>query len=213
MDRRYCVALPGVMLARPYGENFVCDSSNKHAFFVSPCIDIAIDFMTMCFAVSEFSPSWWGSVSFQCISPFLRFVPFLSFRLWLPFPDAIRVTYSVWGRMRWCHCHFSFVSWWMWCLLAIWCVGGIMWLALSAGIHQGYLPSLVLVRVRIQHHPVWQKLLMSLLAALAIFWYSTSCQCQCFKTASNVFKSQNHAADWGPENLQLNWRSMPFPYF
>lgn len=85
-----------------------------------------------------------GLVIRECIIPVYlstsQIFPFSSLRLWLPFLDIISV-YSVWGRVCGCHCQLGSSSWWIGCLLAIWCVGGMMWLALSAGILQRYSPS------------------------------------------------------------------------
>lgn len=70
--------------------------------------------------------------------PTSRICPFPRPALWLPLLDVIRALHPVLGGMVCCcHCQLGSASWWIWCLLAIRCVDGMMWLAPSAGILLG----------------------------------------------------------------------------
>lgn len=119
--------------------------------------------------------------------PTSQICPLSSVSLWLPFPDAISAFYSIWGWQR----QLGFVSWWIWCLLAIWCVCGMMWLALSARILLGYSPSPSLCQnentLPVFHHLMWQQpLAVHVFVGSSLHIWCGSCQCQCFQTGSKV---------------------------
>lgn len=82
-----------------------------------------------------------------------------------------------------CHCHLGFVSCWMWCLLAIWRVDGMMVLALSAIILQGIFSILS----PCQWIPHLRELHTCLCLRRQLSPYLVqACQCQHFEPGSKV---------------------------
>ncbi len=141
------------------------------------------------FVASEFKAD--KGVYHSSASPHFSDLSVSSLRLWLPFLDVIRALYSVWGRVCCCHCQLCSSSWWIWCLLAIWCVGRMMWLALSARILLGCSPSPAPCQnentLPVFHHLMWKELhaAHASVGSSRHIW-CCSCQCQCFESGSKV---------------------------
>lgn len=124
-------------------------------------------------------------------SPHCSHLSVSSPKLWLPFLDAITEVYSALGWVCGCRCQMAPACWWISCLLALWCVSGMMSLAPSAKTLLGFSPSPAPVRMRkplpIFHHLMWQGLhtVHASVGSSHHIW-CCCCQCQGFETSSKV---------------------------